>query len=438
MPISHKIPDPIHGHVTVPDWLREIESYPSVRRMLYIRQLGLKSSIDFPGAIHTRYGHSLGAMHLAGVLVDRLAERMHDEGNSKIEENLKNNKNNLMAAGLLHDIAHGPFSHAIDFVLYQTANTSHEELTKDVINSDLKGALTNHGIIPEAVINIINKKHDFKFISGIVNGPMDVDKLDYLLRDAHHVGLRYSFDLDHFISSYTVLGNDSELSKCKLGLDNTPSTQVTAEIFVMIWKGMYDLVYHVRDSRIAEKMLEKATMLDVQNDGEIKNCFTDKKLLLTLDDERLLTLLKESKIKYVRSLEDRIRNRKLFESLPDIPLYDNSSIDSNFILKIAAASSKETNEISDRMSKEVCKKAGVEEYNIICDIVKTRVPGSIFIAEISGGQGEPDELRNRSDIIKNIRERNTMRIYFDHESVLKAPKDLLTIITDIMKIGGGN
>jgi len=425
LPISHKIPDPIHGHLTIPEWLREIESYPSVRRMLYIRQLGLKSSIDFPGAIHTRYGHSLGVMHLAGLLADNLASKMHDNGKRTIAKNLEDNKNILMAAGLLHDIAHGPFSHAVDYVLYKTAKVTHEKLSEQII-SDLKVPLTNHGIAPESVINIINKKHDFKFLSGIVNGPMDVDKLDYLLRDAHHVGLKYGFDLEHFIGSYTVLGSDTNLSECKLGLDNTLKAQVTAEIFIMIWKGMYDLVYHVRDSRIAEKMLEKATILGIENDGELKDYFTDKKLLLTLYDEKLLSLLQGSKNEYAKELEERIRNRKLFESYPDILFYENKEIDSNFILKVTAASTQLTDEISDGISKNVCKELGVENYNIICDIVKTRVPSSVFIDSTNVETGEPDELSNKSNIIKAIKERNTMRIYVDPNMTSKPPKDLLT------------
>ncbi len=433
MTIKHKIPDPIHGHITIPDWLREMESCPPVRRMLYIRQLGLKSSIDFPGAIHTRYGHSLGTMHLAGVLTETLAERMHDVGNKRIEENLKNNKNILMAAGLLHDIAHGPFSHAVDFVLYKTANTTHEILSEKVINGELKGSLRDHGIDAGSVVDIINKKHNFKFLSGIVNGPMDVDKLDYLLRDAYHVGLKYAFDSDHFISSYTVLGDDSDLSKCQLGLDDTPTAIVTAEIFVMIWKGMYDLVYHVRDSRIAEKMLEKATLLDVNDDGKIKEHFTNKDLLLSLDDEELLGLLKNSKNSYTKILEERIRNRKLFESMNDIYLYNDPSIEPNFITKIAAAKSEEIDEISDRISLALCKKMGVDNYRIICDIVTTRVPKSMFIDAVNNDVHEPSELRNVSDIIRSIKERNTMRIYFDKDAVPNQPQDLFTKVKDIMK-----
>jgi len=434
MPISHKIPDPIHGHITFPDWLSEIENYPSVRRMIYIRQLGLKSSIDFPGAIHNRYGHSLGAMHLAGVLVDRLVAKMNDLGNPKIRENLENNKNNLMAAGFLHDIAHGPFSHAVDFVLRKTTNITHEELSEKIINEDLKDSLTRHGLNPESIIQIINKKHDFKFISGIINSPLDVDKLDYLLRDAYHVGLKYGFDLDHFVTSYTVLGDDAALSECKLGLSDDPNAQVTAEIFVIIWKGMYDLVYHIRESRIAEKMLEKAALLEIEAGGELKKYFTDKKLLLTLEDERLRSLLEKSTVNYTKKLEERIRNRKLFKSIPDVKLYDNSDIDSNFILQISAAGD-EIDEISDRMTKNLCTELGFDDYRVICDIVKTRVPGNIFIDNKSE---EPDDLQNKSEIIKAIKQRNTMRIYVDPDFESRLPQDPLVPIKKVIEkeIGG--
>jgi len=206
------------------------------------------------------------------------------------------------------------------------------------------------------------------------------------------------------------------------------------EIFIMIWKGMYELVYHVQDSRIAEKMLEKATILGIEDDGELKNYFTDKKLLLTLYDEKLLTLLQGSKNDYTKGLEERIRNRELFESYPDILLYDNIEIDSNFIIKVAAASTQETDEISDRISKNVCEELRVENYNIICDIVKTRVPGSIFIDSTNVETGEPDELTNKSNIIKAIKERSTMRIYVDPNMTSKPPKDLLTkTVNEIIK-----
>ncbi len=424
MSTINKIPDPIHGHLGVPDWLREIENTPPVRRMLRIRQLGLKSVIDFPGAIHTRYGHALGVMHLSGFLVDKLYEKTQQEGRNTIAENLKSNKNNLMAAGLLHDIAHGPFSHAVDFVLRQTSQITHEQLAEQVIFNDLAKSLTNHGITPEAVVKIINNTHDFKFISGIINGPIDVDKLDYLLRDAHHVGLKYGFDLEHFVNSYTVLGDDSSLSRCILGLENTPVAQVTSEIFVLIWKSMYDLIYHIRDSRIAEKMLEKATLLAIRADDKLEQYFTDTSMLLTLDDDNLLSLLKNSKDPYTKELEKRIQNRQLFKSIHDINLYENPDINHQFVTRVTTATSGEIDKISDRLSSRLSEELDLKEYGAICDIVKSRSPSNIFICDRNVSV-DPKNLNEESDILKAIKEKITLRIYINPHSINDQTKDLL-------------
>src|SRR5919106_5154688 len=208
--INYRFPDPIYGIIEVPDWLSEIYNLEPVRRMMFIRQLGLKAYIDFPGAIHTRYAHVLGVMHLAGKMADTLHREQTQQGRVKISDNLKDNKNTIMAAAFLHDIAHGPFSHALDFVITSLGGKGHEQLASDIITSDL-AILENYGIPLRAVIKIINDEHDYPFISSIVNGPLDADKLDYLLRDSHNIGYRYSFDLEHFIDLYTIIGDGGKL-----------------------------------------------------------------------------------------------------------------------------------------------------------------------------------------------------------------------------------
>src|SRR5438132_11996443 len=110
MPAKLRFPDPIHGTIELPEWYPIVSNQPAVRRMLFIRQLGLKAYVDFPGAIHTRFSHALGVMQLAGRVVDSLAAKMQQK--PTIVKNLTSNKQTVMAAGFLHDIAHGPFSHA--------------------------------------------------------------------------------------------------------------------------------------------------------------------------------------------------------------------------------------------------------------------------------------------------------------------------------------
>ncbi len=130
MALRHVTLDPIHGRIEIPSWLTRIDRNPSVRRMMFIRQLGLKAYIDFPGAIHTRYLHGLGAMHLAGKISDLLAEKEKEKGHTSTAENLRDSKNTLMAAGFLHDIGHGPFSHAVDHAMHTISGRSHEDLAE--------------------------------------------------------------------------------------------------------------------------------------------------------------------------------------------------------------------------------------------------------------------------------------------------------------------
>lgn len=105
-------------------------------------------------------------------------------------------------------------------------------------------------------------KHTYKFLNHVMNGPIDANKLDYLMRDAYHVGLKYSLDLEHFITNFRVLGlADLSLTDYELGLEDNMESLATGEIFIVIWKNMYDLVYYVENSRIAEKMIEKAMIL---------------------------------------------------------------------------------------------------------------------------------------------------------------------------------
>ena len=100
--------------------------------MQFIRQLGLKAFIDFPNAIHTRYFHVAGVMHLTGKATYRLSD-LNSENNTDIAQTLTDNKNNLMGAGLLHDIGRGPFSHVLDYFLTEYCKSDHEKKASSFI-----------------------------------------------------------------------------------------------------------------------------------------------------------------------------------------------------------------------------------------------------------------------------------------------------------------
>ncbi len=383
--------------------------------MTLIRQLGLKAYIDFPGAIHTRFSHALGVMELAGRLADLLITRLATEGKPKAASNLRDNRNTIMAAGFLHDIGHGPFSHAVDFPLNKLTRKSHEEIATRIISEEL-GELEHHGISTESVNRIVSARHQFPFVSSIVNGPLDVDKLDYLLRDSHHVGLKYALDVENFIEGYTVLGDDKDLSKSELGLENTPEAITSAEIFLTIWKGMYDLVYHVENSRIAEKMLERAILTGCSDDGDLRSIFESPKKVTQLYDEKLLEILQKIKGFPQDTASAILSKRGLFVKIYDkeLSVEQFPSISQDFLEAIRPTGASEA---SYGLSNRTCETLKTEPNHVICDIVKSRVPHSIHIDE-TDSHGDPVELKSKSSIIGAIKEKIRLKAYI-HPSLKK-------------------
>ncbi len=404
------VPDPIAGKIELPNRLVKIIEEPAVRRMMFIRQLGLKAYIDFPGAIHTRYSHALGAMHLSGKITDLLIQKMDEEKNSAIiKESLVSSKNDLIAAGFLHDIAHGPFSHAVDFAMKEISGKSHEDLAEEIILNELPKDLANW-VNEQQVIKLIQGKHDYPFLSQIISGPLDIDKLDYLLRDAHHVGLKYSFDLDYFLGSYTILGDRNCLNKCKLGLEDSAQARVTTEIFLVIWKSMYDLVYFVQDSRIAEKMLEKAVLLG-KDEKKIAEKFNNTKSFLSLNDDELLNILTSFTGKPA-DLVSNIKAGKVYEVLIDSEL-DQTHFQMKTEFVEALKKPEKANALSDTISKQFNEKNNKKEYAYICDIITSKVPSEIAIDDQDKETGEYTELRQRSRIIGAMQSQSRIKVYCD-------------------------
>lgn len=398
------VPDPIAGTIELPTWLVKIKDELAIRRMLFIRQLGLKAYVDFPGAIHTRYSHALGAMYLAGKTVDLLIQKMGDRGKRTLTENLSMNRERLMAAGFLHDIAHGPFSHAVDFAMKKITGKSHQDLAEDIIINFLPSDLQNW-VDKQQVVKLIQGKHDYPFLSEIIDGPIDIDKLDYLLRDAHHVGLRYSFDLDYFLGAYTILGDENSLSRCKLGLENNQQGIVTTELFLIIWKSMYDLVYHAENSRIAEKMLEKAILLN-QNNSQITEKFQNVNNFLELYDDNLLSMLVSLGGK-TAELINGIKGNKVYRKIVDTELdQEHFQMSPKFL-----ASLNDENEVSDFLSKELNCKQNQNEYQYICDIVTSKAPSEIQIDEMDKDTGEYVDLRKKSNIVGAIQSLRRLKVY---------------------------
>jgi HD superfamily phosphohydrolase len=392
--------DPIYGNIPLPQWLIEIKDREEIRRMMFIRQLGLKASISFPGAIHTRYSHSLGSMHLAGKIARILSEKATKTGKPNTAQSLRENENTIMAAAFLHDIGHGPFSHVLDYPLKNIVKKTHEDIASEIIKSCFKYDLEKHAIPVDFVAQIIQNSRSphYQFICGIVNGQLDADKIDYILRDSYHVGLKYSFDADVFTNEYVVLGDDADLSACQLGLEHNPQAIRTAEIYILIWKNLYDLVYYIPDSRIAEKMLEKAILVAAHDQASFKELFTNTEEYSKMSDNDLDTQLKKV-TGFPKDTVDRIykgKNALYHEAFSDALTKKTYKMSENFLNALR----DDPDALSEDLSKKIADEMKCDLYRYICDIIPPKTPKEIRLNKIDEKIGEPETLAANSPVIR--------------------------------------
>jgi HD superfamily phosphohydrolase len=232
--ISRKIiNDPVYGFITIDDVLiYAIISHPCYQRLRRIHQMAL-ALLVYPGAVHTRLHHSLGAYHLMCNAISELkgkgfAISEKEEQAAKI-------------AILLHDLGHGPYSHALENVLIK--NISHEEISLLLMrqmNEELSGKL-------EMAIDIFNDDYPKKFLHQLITGQLDVDRMDYLIRDSFFTGVSEGvIGYDRIIKMLTVY--NGELMVEEKGI-------YSIEKFLVSRRLMYWQVYLHKTVLCAEKML---------------------------------------------------------------------------------------------------------------------------------------------------------------------------------------
>ena len=169
------INDPVFGFIRIPNGLLlDIVNHPAFFRLSRIKQLGL-ASVVYPGAQHTRFQHSLGAYHLMSLAVRSLQRKGHFIFDSEEEA--------VLAAILLHDVGHGPFSHVLENTLIH--DVSHEEislLVMEQMNEEMRGQLA-------LAIKIFKGDYPKQFLHQLISSQLDVDRLDYLRRDSFFTGV---------------------------------------------------------------------------------------------------------------------------------------------------------------------------------------------------------------------------------------------------------
>ncbi len=327
--------DPVHGLVAfeseedaiVPQLLDTRE----VQRLRRIRQLGL-TSLAFPGAEHTRFSHAVGSAHVMQRFLARL--RYSDAELPFWQRVTSERARDALAAALLHDVGHGPFSHLFEDAL--PGAIKHERWTTRVIlddSSDVNAVLRRHDAgLPRRVAELVEGRHDLPYLAKAVSGTFDVDRCDYLLRDAHATGVTYGdFDLAWMLRSLRF--EPAATGEAAPGLAIDGMKGVTAiESFLLARLFMFQQVYFHKSTRAAETMiraiLRRAVELLASGERltpslpavESAAAGVEPTLAqyLELDDQVLLGAIhawEEAKDPILRDLSRRLRKRELFKTL---------------------------------------------------------------------------------------------------------------------------
>ncbi len=286
-----EIKDPVHGYIYITEIEKEVIDSLPMQRLHRLRQLAGAEYV-YPGANHTRFEHSLGTMYLAQRLTT----------SSNILQYMSEEECQLVRlAALLHDVGHGPFSHVFEHLLEKFLNKNHEDMTSWIIRKseiyDILGSLGyNADIVAELATGSLNR--DGKaFLDQIIQSSIDVDKLDFIVRDTFHTGAEYgNVDVFRLIHMLDVMDNNLAVDVGALS---------ALESFMLARIESFKSIYFHRVSRAAQIML--ALAMEKAKDELGLVTFKSPEEYLSLNDYTVWTMLKlcEKSRKIVENLEKR-------------------------------------------------------------------------------------------------------------------------------------
>ncbi len=278
------IRDSVYGDINLSEFEVRVMDMPQFQRIRRIKQLGLINLI-YPGANHSRFEHCIGTMNLATKLATNL-----DLSKDEIEL--------VRISGLLHDVGHGPFSHVSEGVL----SFPHEELTKYVIEKTSMHDLLDEKFDTKEIGEIINGNG---YLGPIISGELDVDRMDYLLRDSHNTGVAYGvIDYERIISNLKL---DDGLVLDIKGVQAAEGALVSRYF-------MYPSVYQHHTTRIVNSMFRRALKREIDS-GKIKEHDIYK-----YDDSDIISLFRQSDDEIVRDMINRLDNRVIPKRVKTIRL----------------------------------------------------------------------------------------------------------------------
>ncbi|MFC4438762.1 MULTISPECIES: HD domain-containing protein [Natrialbaceae] len=353
------IKDSVHDHIRIDGVARALLDTPEVQRLRRITQLGTVSLV-YPSANHTRFEHSLGVYHLACEALEQLgvegrqAERVH-------------------AAAMLHDVGHGPFSHNLESLTYRRTGRYHDDVHDLLANGTVGEVLREHDLEPGRVADLVAGEGRF---GQLVSGELDVDRMDYLVRDAHHTGVPYG-TIDHGRLVRELTFTDGELVLAEGNVQ-------TAESLLVARALMNPTVYSHSVARISKAMLRRAAerLLESPDAG------VDAETLQRMDDYDLVVALRscEPTSAFSRRLDQRdLFKRAVWAEIDDVP---------GGIIEADHDAIRE-------FERDVADEAGVDPAHVILD-----VPGRPSMTESTSRvmvNGDVRRLGQQSPLVEALR-----------------------------------
>jgi uncharacterized protein len=250
--------DPVHGLVAFEGeeerLVEELIDTPELQRLRRVRQLGV-TSLAFPGAEHSRFAHAVGAAFVMKLLLARL--RAIDGVLPEAQRVTRERGREVLAAALLHDLGHGPLSHLFEDAI--PGAPPHETWTERIVLDPSTGVhrvLTSiDSTLPGRVVDLVHGRHELPYLAKAVSGEFDVDRCDYLLRDAHATGVRYGvYDLDWLLRSLRFAPASVRGEAPALAIDGAKGLPAI-EAFITARLFMFQQVYLHKATRAAEWMI---------------------------------------------------------------------------------------------------------------------------------------------------------------------------------------
>jgi len=368
------IRDPLHGYIELDELASAILETVEMQRLRLIKQLGF-SYLVYPGANHTRFEHSLGTYHLMNILLERLNVAKDEE-------------QELLVASLIHDTGHGPYSHATEPLIKKFTDKSHEELG-DIIFADrdrdkdaesiaqtILGVVEDYRLDKGAIIRYVKgvkqnyfRKRDF---SRILNGEIDIDKMDYLVRDSYYTGVAYGV-VDNI---RLIQGLDFFKGEVVI----TEKGVLPAEYLIFSRLLMQPTVYNHHTSRIAQLMFLNALADFIESATDITMV-----MIRRMDDSEINIALRNGN-NYQKEIVTRINERRLFKRA----VYTR-------INELADGIAEELSEERkvEEVREEISARAGVDKKYVLLDFQK---PKGDELVEGAAKVVIGDELKNLQEV----------------------------------------